>query len=67
MDKITQLAIKCGVSRGTVMNVAKRIHELESGDTYRYPTEEEIANRKQFYKKSGRPPKYKFEEVKNGK
>lgn len=62
MDKISQLAIKCGVSRTTVMNVVKRIHEIEGGNTYRYPTEEEVANRKQFYKKSGRPRKYEFEE-----
>lgn len=65
MDKITQLAIKCGVSRGTVMNVAKRIHDLEGGDTYRYPTEDEIINRKRFYKKSGRPPKYPFTKEEN--
>lgn len=65
MDKITQLAIKCGVCRTTVMTVAKRIHEIEGGTTYRYPTEEEIINRHKFYKPSGRPKKYKFEEIKD--
>ena len=42
MTKIDELAMKCGVSRSTVMNVAQRIHEIEGGNEYRYPTEEEI-------------------------
>lgn len=62
MNKIEELAIKCGVSRQTVMNVATRIHELEGGTEWRYPTEEEVRNRKQFYKKSGRPRKIIFKE-----
>lgn len=62
MTKIDELAIKCGVSRSTVMNVAKRIHEQEGGTEWRYPTEEEIKNRKQFYRKSGRPTKFKMKE-----
>ena len=65
MDKITQLALECGVCRATVMKVAERIHEKEGGDTYRYPTKEEIINRHKFYKPSGRPKKYNFEESKD--
>lgn len=65
MDKITQLAMKCGVCRATVLTVAKRIHDIEGGTTYRYPTEEEIINRHKFYKPSGRPKKYNFEESKD--
>ena len=45
MTRIDELAMKCGVSRSTVMNVAQRIHEIEGGNEYRYPTEEEINNR----------------------
>ena len=45
MTRIDELALKCGVSRSTVMNVAKRIHEIEGGGkVWRYPTEEEINN-----------------------
>ena len=63
MTRIDELALKCGVSRSTVMNVAKRIHEIEGGGkVWRYPTEEEINNRKQYYKKSGRPTKFKIKE-----
>lgn len=63
MNKIEELAIKCGVSRQTVMNVAERIHELEGGGTeWRYPTEEEVRNRHQFYRKCGRPRKIIFKE-----
>lgn len=59
MTKIDELAFKCGVSRSTVMNVAQRIHEIEGGNEWRYPTEEEINNRSQYYRKSGRPTKFK--------
>ncbi len=62
MTKIEELALVCGVSRSTVMNVAKRIHEIEGGTEWRYPTEDEIKNRKQFYKTSGRPTKFKMKE-----
>ena len=62
MTRIDELAMKCGVSRSTVMNVAQRIHEIEGGTEYRYPTEEEINNRQRYYKKSGRPTKFKRRE-----
>lgn len=63
MTRIDELALKCGVSRSTVMNVAKRIHEIEGGGkVWRYPTEEEINNRQRYYKKSGRPTKFKMKE-----
>ena len=63
MTRIDELALKCGVSRATVMNVAKRIHEIEGGGkVWRYPNEEEINNRKQYYKKSGRTTKLKMKE-----
>lgn len=62
MTRIDELAMKCGVSRSTVMNVVKRIHEIEGGTEYRYPTEEEINNRQRYYKKSGRPTKFKMKE-----
>ena len=38
MTRIDELAMKCGVSRSTVMNVAQRIHEIEAETEYRYPT-----------------------------
>ena len=62
MTRIDELAMKCGVSRSTVMNVAQRIHEIEGWNEYRYPTEEGINNRQRYYKKSGRPTKFKMKE-----
>lgn len=58
MRKTLELAIKCGVSESTVYAIAKRIYAMYN--EIRLPTEYEINNRKQlFYKKSGRPTKYK--------
>lgn len=62
MTRIDELAKKCGVSRQTVMTVVERIHEREGGTEWRYPTEEEVRNRAVYYKKSGRPTKFKFKE-----
>lgn len=58
MRKTLKLAKQCGVSESTVYSIAKRIYELYN--EIRLPTESEINNRQQlFYKKKGRPTKYK--------
>ncbi len=59
MRKTLELAIKCNVSENTVRRVAQRIYEINECNVLRYPTEYEINNRQQFYKKKGRPTKYK--------